>query len=152
MSKELMMIFLIAFMLFLMQAAGGWWQIKNYKKAVRRMHQLGNVGIGQTKGRFLSGNLVLISCDGQGVITGAEIMEGLTFLAKFHACESFRGMTLAGTNINTFISVFSTYDKKQRKRYKGYIQAIEALDLRLHHPERLDCQNAAPVDPTGEPA
>lgn len=151
MPRQLILIFLIAFALFAMQAAGGFFQIENYKKAVRRMHKLGNVGIGQTKGRFLTGNLVLIACDSRGVITGAEIMQGLTFLATFKPCHTFRGIPLAGESIDTFLAIFETYDKRERKRCKGYIQAIEALELRLRHPEAL-AEDAPAAAPVSEPA
>lgn len=138
MNRELQLIFLIALALFGMQAVGGWFQIRNYKTAIRRMHKLGNVGVGQTKGRFLSGNLVLIACDSSGIITGAEIMDGMTFLAKFHPCDTFQGRKLVGEDIDAFLALFAAFDKKQRRRHKGFVQAIEALELRLRHPERLD--------------
>ena len=49
MSNDLMLIFLIAISLFVMQAVGGVFQIKNYKAAIRRVHKKGNVGIGQKR-------------------------------------------------------------------------------------------------------
>lgn len=39
MSNDLMLIFLIAISLFVMQAVGGVFQIKNYKAAIRRVHK-----------------------------------------------------------------------------------------------------------------
>ena len=59
MSNDLMLIFLIAISLFVMQAVGGVFQIKNYKAAIRRVHKKGNVGIGQKKGRFFKGNIAV---------------------------------------------------------------------------------------------
>lgn len=138
MSNEIKIVFMVAFALFAMQAIGGWFQIQNYKKTIRRMHKLGNVGIGQTKGRFLSGNLVLIACDSKGKITGAAKMEGLTFLTKFKPFYQFLGNEIEGKNISFFIDLFESYDKKTCKKNKGFIQAIEALDLRINHPEQLE--------------
>ena len=46
---------LIVFVLFILQALGGWYQIQNYRKAMRRVHQYGNVGFGQRKGRLTAG-------------------------------------------------------------------------------------------------
>lgn len=131
MSKDMMLIFLIAFCLFLMQAIGGYFQIKDYKKAIKRLHKLGNVGIGQTKGGFLSGNLVLVACDNQGVITGVEVMEGKTFLSKFKSKEVYQNKKLVGSSIYTFLEEFQKLEKKDYKRNKGYIQAMDALKLRL---------------------
>ncbi len=102
MNKQVQLLFMIAFALFAMQSLGGWFQIRDYRKAIRRIHRLGNVGIGQKKGGFLSGYLVLIACDAGGLITGAEILKELEAL-----------------------------DKKKRRHYKGYIQALEALKMRL---------------------
>ena len=135
MSNDLMLIFLIALALFLMQSIGGWFQIRDYKKAVQRMRQLGSVGIGQKRGTFLNGNLVLIACDTNGVITGVEVMQGLTFLAHFKPCDTLLGQRMTGQHIDHFSELFSGFDKKQRKRYKGYVQAIDALQLRFHQPE-----------------
>ncbi len=52
MSNDLMLIFLIAISLFVMQAVGGVFQIKNYKAAIRRVHKKGNVGIGHRDDRL----------------------------------------------------------------------------------------------------
>ena len=41
MKKEWILLFLIALSLFTMQAIGGYFQIKDYKKAIRRVHRLG---------------------------------------------------------------------------------------------------------------
>lgn len=144
MKKEWILLFLIALSLFTMQAIGGYFQIKDYKKAIRRVHRLGNVGVGQKKGGLLSGYLVLIACDANGVITGAEVMEGLTFLTKFRPCDEVLGYRLIGTHIQEFLAFSWQLDKKKKKRLKGYIQAVEALELRLSS----DGQDVDPVQPT----
>ena len=41
------MMLLVVFLLFVLQALGGVVQIQNYRKAIRRVHNLGNVGFGQ---------------------------------------------------------------------------------------------------------
>mgnify|MGYP001025129504 CR=1 FL=1 len=131
MNHDILLIFMILFALFAMQAVGGYFQIQDYKKAIRRVHKLGNVGIGQKRGGLFNGYLVLIACNADGVITGAEIMDGLTFMAKFRRCESVMGYQLTGTNIAELLAIFRTLDKKQTKHMKGYIQAAEALEMRL---------------------
>ncbi len=131
MNKQVQLLFMIAFALFAMQSLGGWFQIRDYRKAIRRIHRLGNVGIGQKKGGFLSGYLVLIACDAGGLITGAEIMDGMTFLAKFHPCESVLGKKLCNVHIEDILKELEALDKKKRRHYKGYIQALEALKMRL---------------------
>lgn len=146
MSNDLMLIFLIALALFLMQSIGGWFQIRDYKKAVQRMRRLGNVGIGQKRGTFLNGNLVLIACDSNGFITGVEVMQGLTFLAHFKPNDLFCGQNMTGKHIDEYSEMFSSFDKKQRKRYKGYVQAIEALKLRFEKPEDAEAISGGAAD------
>ena len=48
---------LIIFGLLVLQSIGGVLQIQNYRKAVRRVHQLGNVGMGQRRGKFFDGHV-----------------------------------------------------------------------------------------------
>lgn len=122
---------LIIFFLFVMQGIGGYFQIRDYKKSVKRVHKLGNVGIGQKRGKLLSGYLILIACDNNGIITGAEIMEGFSFFAKFKPTNTFLGKQLVGSSIYDFLNITRTFDKKQNKKYRGYINALEALNLRL---------------------
>ena len=122
---------LIVFCLFVMQAIGGYFQIKDYRKSVKRVHKLGNVGIGQKRGQLLSGYLILIACNNNGIITGAEIMEGLSFFAKFKPTNTFLGKQLVGASIYDFLEITRNFDKKQNKKYRGYINALEALNIRL---------------------
>lgn len=135
MKNEVILLFLIALSLFTMQAVGGYFQIRDYKKAVRRVHKLGNVGIGQKKGSFLSGYLVLIACNSRGEITGMEVMEGLTFLTKFKPRTHIGTMPLAGADVDGLLAGLRQLEPKKRKRMKGYIQALEALEMRLHAPQ-----------------
>lgn len=124
-------ILFVVFIVFLMQAIGGYYQIKDYRKAVKRMHQLGNVGIGQKKGKFFNGNIVMVASDNEGVITGAEILDGVTFLAKFHPVEEFLGKKLVGSSIYSFLEITDEFDKKTRKKYLGWVRALEAIRARF---------------------
>lgn len=132
MSKEMMLMFLIAFALFAMQAVGGVFQIKNYKTAIKRLHGKGNVGVGQKKGRFFNGHIVIIACDSDKVITGCEVLDGRTFISKFHPVDKLLDKELIGTTIDEFLSIFQSMEKKQ-KYYRGYINALEALQMRFEN-------------------
>lgn len=124
-------ILLLVLVLFALQAAGGYYQVKNYRKAVREIHKLGNVGIGQKRGKFFNGNIVMVASDSDGIIKGAIILDGITFFAKFHPVEEFLDKPLVGNSIYEFLKVTDTYDKKNRKRYMGWIRALEALRMRF---------------------
>ena len=131
MNQDMMLIFMIAIALFGMQAFGGFWQIKNYKDAMRRLHKKGNVGIGQKKGRFFNGHIVIIACDSQGIITGCEVLDGMSFLSKFHSVDKLLEKPLIGRNIEEPLVEINSIGKR-KKYYKGYVNALEALQLRLN--------------------
>lgn len=122
---------LIVLALLILQSLGGVLQIKDYRRAVRRMHQLGNVGLGQKRGRFLDGHVAIIACDDKGIITGAEVMDGIGVLSRFHEKATFLGQPLVGNSIFTLLEMTEDLDKKQWKRWQGYIRALEALEVRL---------------------
>jgi DNA-binding transcriptional regulator of glucitol operon len=122
---------LIVLILIVLQSIGGVLQIKDYQRAVRRVHKLGNVGLGQKRGRFLNGHVAIIACNDEGIITGAEVMDGIGVLSRFHEKESFMGEPLVGNSIYTFLDKAATLDKKEWKRWQGYFRALEALEVRL---------------------
>ena len=122
---------LIVLALLILQSLGGVLQIKDYQRAVRRMHKLGNVGLGQKRGRFLNGHVAIIACNDEGIITGAEVMDGIGVLSRFHKKESFMGEPLVGNSIYTFLDKAAALDKKEWKRWQGYFRAFEALEVRL---------------------
>ena len=129
------MMLLIVFALFVLQAVGGVLQIFNYKKAIRRVHKFGNVGFGQKRGGFSAGYIIMVACDQEGTITGGEIMQGFSFLARFKPWNHFLGRDVVGESIYSFLDELHQMDKRKKKKYKGYINAMEALDQRLNRKE-----------------
>ena len=122
---------LIIFVLLVLQSLGGVMQIQSYRKAVRRMHQLGNVGMGQKRGRFFDGHVAIIACDSEGIITGAEVLDGNGVWSRFHPADSFMGQPMVGSSIFDLLKLTEGLDKKVWKRWQGYIRALEALEVRL---------------------
>ena len=122
---------IILLVLLVLQSIGGYMQIQDYRKAVRRMHKLGNVGIGQKRGRFLNGHVAIIACDSEGIINGAEVMDGIGVWARFHPVDTFLDKKLIGSSIFDFLDLTEEVDKKQFRKYRGYVRALEALEARL---------------------
>ena len=122
---------IILLVLLVLQSIGGYMQIQDYRKAVRRMHKLGNVGIGQKRGRFLNGHVAIIACDSEGIINGAEVMDGIGVWARFHPVDTFLDKKLIGSSIFDFLDLTEEFDKKKFKKYRGYVRALEALEARL---------------------
>lgn len=135
--KPLLIFFGIILVLFVMQAAGAMWQIKDFQRAIKRVHQYGNVGLGQKRGGLTAGYLTLIACDENGVITYGERMTGITILSKCKPFQELMGRDLVGTHIDEFMDEFRKLDKRGYRQMKGYIQAMDALERRIY-PERFD--------------
>ena len=134
---------LVLLVLLILQSIGGVLQIQDYRKAVRRMHQLGNVGMGQKRGKLLDGHVAIIACDSEGIITGAEVMDGIGVLSRFHKKESLMGVPLVGSSIYTFLDMAAGLDKKEWKRLQGYFRAFEALEVRLSDDKELTREQEA---------
>jgi DNA-binding transcriptional regulator of glucitol operon len=122
---------LIILGLLILQSVGGVMQIQDYRKAVRRIHKLGNVGMGQRRGRFFDGHVAIIACDNEGIVTGAEVMDGAGAWSRFHPVDSFLGQPLVGSSVFDLLKLTEGLDKKEWKRWQGYIRALEALEVRL---------------------
>lgn len=122
---------LVVLLLLVMQSIGGVLQIKDYQRAVRRMRQYGNVGMGQRRGKFLNGHVAIIACDNEGIITAAEVIDGIGVLSRFHKVDTLMGQPLVGSSIYTFLDLAEGLDKKEWKRRQGYFRALEALEARL---------------------
>ena len=114
------------FLLFVVQVIGTYLQVKEYKKAVRELHKLGNVGIGSGRKKLGAGSVVIIACKSDGRITGGSIMRGVSIFSRFNPMEDIVGKT-----IYELKAEYESMPEKNRSQYKGHIQAIEALELRL---------------------
>ena len=108
--------------LMLMQVVGTHLQVKKYRKAVSKLHKLGNLGVGAKRGKLGGGNIVIIACKSDGVITGAEEMKGMTIFAGFKELPELVGRTIYDLKLDYLV------DEKENK---AYLQAIESLEARL---------------------
>jgi len=125
-------IFGILILLMVMQLIGMRLQVRAYQQTVQRLHRLGNLGIGSMRGRFGPGHLVIIVCDKDGLILDGEIMEGMTIFSRFKKIPGIVGRT-----IYELKQEYLSLSKKEQKRHKGHIQALEALELRLNPPKEV---------------
>ncbi len=120
-------VFIIFLGLMVLQVIGTHLQVKQYRKAVRRLHALGNIGIGSKKYKLRPGSIVVIGCDCSGIVTGGEIMQGFTIFNGFHELKGIVGKT-----IYVLMDEYKSLPKNRQKFYQAHIQALEALDLRLN--------------------
>lgn len=144
--NPILKIFIILFIIFCLQSFLSVFQIRAYQKALRRCRKLGTIGVGQKKARYgiIKGNIVIIGCDKDGVITGGEVMEGITLFARFQPVkEIIEGRPMAeGETIYDYLASFRAMTKKEQKYYKGYIQALEAIEMRFAHQQQEEKSTA----------
>ena len=122
-------LFICLMVFMVIQALGTYVQVQQYKKAVRRLHKRGNIGIGSKRSK-LKNNIVIIACNNEGTIVDSEIMEGLTVFTKFRKCPD-----IVGKNIFLLKEEYESLPKKEQKRYRGHLQAVEALCNKLGNAE-----------------
>ena len=131
MNQTMTIVFAIAIALFIMQSVGGYFQVKNYQQTLKKLHKMGNVGIGQKKGGLLSGHIVMIVCSNTGTILATEVLDGISFNAKFKPKTSLLGEEYENKSIYSFLEKYRNLDTKKQKAHQGYIRALEALEMRL---------------------
>ena len=116
----------VIFLLFVIQVIGTHLQVKEYKRAVREMHKLGNVGIGSRRRKLGPSSIVVIACRPNGEILDGRIMQGMTILSRFRPMKG-----IAGRTINDLHAEYEALPERRRAHYKGHIQALDALIARL---------------------
>ena len=125
------MLFLCLLTFMVIQALGTYIQVQQYKKAVRRLHRKGNIGIGSKRSK-LKNNIVIIACNNQGDIVDGELMEGLTVFTKFKQIPE-----VVGKNIFSLREEYEAMSKKEQKKHKGHLQAVQALCNRLENTDNI---------------
>ena len=113
-------------LLLVIQVAGTHLQVREYKRAVREMHKLGNVGIGSRRRRLGPSNIVIIACNSDGEILDGRMMQGMTILSRFRPMEDIVGRTIYRLH-----EEYAALPEKRRAHYKGHITALDALIARL---------------------
>ena len=121
------------FLLFVIQVVGTHLQVKEYKRAVREMHKLGNVGIGSRRRRLGPSNIVIIACNSAGEILDGRMMQGMTILSRFRPMPNIVGRTIYSLH-----EEYAALPEKRRAHYKGHIQALDALIMRLQSADQPD--------------
>lgn len=135
--NAILKIFVALFLIYLLQAFLSVFQIRAYQKALRESRKLGTIGVGQKKAKFgiIKGNIVIIGCDREGVITGGQIMEGITLFARFKPLKEIieKRPIVEGETIYDYLTEFRNMAQKEQNYYKGFIQALEAIEMRFAH-------------------
>ncbi len=123
---EVALFFGMLFVLMGGQILGTRLQVKSFNESMKKLHKKGNVGVGSKKRKVGAGYVILIACDKTGIITGAELMKGLTVFNRFKPYNELNGRSVYDVN-----SHFKGFGKYKKDEYSGYIQALDALEAKL---------------------
>jgi hypothetical protein len=69
---------------------------------------------------------VIIACNSDGEILDGRMMQGMTILSRFRPMEG-----IAGRTIYSLHEEYAALPEKRRAHYKGHLQALDALIMRL---------------------
>ncbi|AOT71131.1 transcriptional regulator GutM [Geosporobacter ferrireducens] len=123
-------IFIIAFILFILQGIFSFKQIKNYQIRIKELKMKGLVGIGREKGFLRAGNITILVCSKQGKVITGEQMEGITVFSRFREIDSLAGMSLSQLK-----KIYT--EKKKNAASKAMLQAIDTLERAVESHEQV---------------
>ena len=124
-------IIIVILVLLAVRSAAGYIRNQDYRMALRRVRKLGKVGIGQSEGSLLGGQIAIIACDSRGIITGAEVLDGTGIWSRFRPADKFVSRKLVGNSIFDLLDMTEGFSKEQLEKWQGYVRALEALEVRL---------------------
>ena len=130
-ASGISIIILAVLVLLAVRSVGGYIQTQDYRMALRRVRKLGKVGIGQKDGSLLGGSTAIIACDSRGIITGAEVRDGIGVFSRFHQADKFLSRKLVGNSIFDLLDMTEGFSSEQFEKWQEYIRALEALEVRL---------------------
>ncbi|MGX7204559.1 transcriptional regulator GutM [Enterococcus pingfangensis] len=84
----------IAIIAYIFQILLGMKQIKNFNTVYIRMKRKGKVAIGRRPGKIASGTILLLGVSDKGIIQEAEMMQGISVVARFKARPQFVGIDI----------------------------------------------------------
>lgn len=116
--ENIYVILAIIFGLWILQGILSVFQVKNYRKAVRRLSSKGRLLTARQKGKLGEGIIMIFAIDTNGLVLEAEQMRGITVFAKFRPIPGVIGKSIY--NDNEIINSLET--KIQRK---ALIKALE---------------------------
>ncbi|MDR2767055.1 MAG: transcriptional regulator GutM [Treponema sp.] len=151
-------IFFVIFGLLALQMLFGYFQVRQYQKAVRKWLGKGVLGIGQRRGLLKPGEILILVYDrNEDRSLAVSSMRGFTVFARFEEIPELRGLSLAelrrrGIELDgremSFYRRRHPYDPELLTKKKGaLIQAVEAVERYIR---RKAAEEAEAADDRGE--
>ncbi|MDU6522627.1 transcriptional regulator GutM [Enterococcus devriesei] len=129
---------IIAIAAYIIQTCLGLKQIKNFSMVYARLRKKGKVAIGRRPGKLTSGTILMFSVNQMGLIDEAEMMQGITILARFKPKKQFVGL-----NIRELNEQHPVFEKENRLTRQA---ALNAKKIYLEV-EKGNYQDTKPVSP-----
>jgi glucitol operon activator protein len=114
-----------------LQSAGVWMQMRHYRDALGDIEQRFNsgfVGTGFVRGRLAKGTIALVVVSDTLVVDRVAVMAGRSVFAKFKSRREFDGLTLDALREAAATLVASRSVKADRSLGEALTKAIEQID------------------------
>lgn len=82
------------FSLFIIQGILTYFQINDYRKTLSRLKKEGKVFVGQQKGRFSAGSIVIFVVNDKNEIANFKEMKGISVFNRFKTRKEFIGLSI----------------------------------------------------------
>lgn len=106
--------------MWMIQGILSYFQIKHFRERIRQLKKKGKILIGQQKGRFAAGSIVILVVDDKNNIIDAEEMNGFTVFNKFKKKNH-----IIGKNVEDAESIIANVRGKQS--IKAIRKALEGV-------------------------
>ncbi|MDR4949573.1 transcriptional regulator GutM [Neobacillus cucumis] len=97
---QIILIIILIFGAFLVQAGLGFLQMKHFSKAYTELRRIGKVAIGKRPGKVRAGTIVMFAISNSGKILKAKKMQGVTVMAQVKDLDGFEGKHIQSLNDN----------------------------------------------------
>ncbi|MDR1306526.1 MAG: transcriptional regulator GutM [Treponema sp.] len=134
------LVFLVIFSLLALQMLMGYFQVRQYQKAVRKWRGKGRIlGMGQRRGLFKPGELLILVYNArEDRVISVQSMRGYTIFARFNEVKDYTGLSLEELRrigVERDAGEMKWYRKRHpynpdelSKKKGALIQAVEAVD------------------------
>ncbi len=133
-----------------LQSAGVWMQMRHYREALGDIEQrfnTGFVGTGFMRGRLAKGTIALVVISDQLVVERVALMTGRSVFAKFQTRREFDGLTLQALR---GIATAQSKEKSTKSLGEALLKAIEQIDAVRARKQQMEQAKSLPNAQRGD--
>lgn len=114
---------IIAFLLLILQGGLTYFQIKDYRRKIRELNNMGIIGIGTNKGKIGQGSIIILVSDNSGIVLACEEMRGRTVFSRFKKNNDYNGKSI--------YDLKKLFSSENKKRKSSLLKAVETIESQL---------------------